>query len=433
MDGTEMPDGDGSATGEPRGTPLGAAIETALAAARVAAIVAGAPLGFPALAVAARRTAADCARRIDSFGAHIEATIAGDPSPLPAGPVLRLDGRRPWLITSDLHRCVPGRVDWPARQRTKDLYPQVLSHYAERGWGLIENGDVEDFWMTGSSGRDTAYDVARTLGAVTSAVDRTLETEALGSQLDRIVANNERTYQVIRDRFLADGRYHRTVGNHDEDLALPDMAERLAEHLPGVEPAGTILLVDPGAGRTAAEVRELSDTMAVVTHGHLTDSWNGPGYSALGRAITWLGLGLDQLAAARSTDSLPDEEAVDRLLEGRGRNRLVTLDPRFGGNRRFDSLDEERLFAALARDEPEDGWPWMLFGHTHYPMLCPTSRDGTPIRYANSGTGVLDRAVSALEWDPGRGTPVRLVLWLDTPEGPERTELVADGDRLRVS
>lgn len=411
------------------------ALGTAIAMGRVAGIVAGAPVGLPALAIAARRTAADCAGRIDSYPAHLEATVAGTRSPLPAGPTLRLDGRQRWLITSDLHRCVPGRVDWPRRQRTKDLYADVLTHYAERGWGLIENGDVEDFWMTSSNAADTAYEVARVLGAVASPLDRTLENEAIAAQLDRIVENNARIYDTIRKRFCEQGRYHRTVGNHDENMADPAVAERLRAHLPGVEPVDTVLLVDPGTGRRAEEVTQLSDVMAVVTHGHLTDSWNGPGYSALGRAITWLGLGFDQLAATRSGDSLPDEEAVSRLLAGRGRNRLISLDPRFGGNRRFDSLDEERLFAALLRDEPEDGWPWLLFGHTHYPMLCPHDREGNPTRYANSGTGVLDGAISALEWDPGDdpSAPVKLVLWLTTDGGPSRVELAPEGATLRVA
>ncbi|MGI9576595.1 MAG: hypothetical protein ACR2OH_00155, partial [Microthrixaceae bacterium] len=385
-----------------------------------------------ALAIAARRTAADCAERIDMFSSHLEAVITGDESPLPCGPVGRVDGRQRWLITSDLHRCVPGRVDWPRRQRTKDLYADVLERYADDGWGLIENGDVEDFWMTSSNARDTAYDLARVLGAVTAPVDPTLEMEAMAAQLDRIVENNQRIYGVIRERFAEPGRYHRTVGNHDEHMADPILAKRLRRHLPKTEPLDSILLVDPGTRRDPMQVTDRSDVMAVVTHGHLTDSWNGPGYSALGRAITWLGLGLDQLAAPRSSESLPDEQAVGRLLSGRGRNRLVGLDPRFGGNRRFDSLDEERLFRTLSRDEPEDGWPWLLFGHTHYPMLCPLDRDGNQTRYANSGTGVLDGAISALEWEPDAGMAPKLVLWLDTSDGPTRKQLVADGATLQV-
>ena len=58
---------------------------------------------------------------------------------------------------------------------------------------------------------------------------------------------------------------------------------------------------------------------------------------------------------------------------------------RIGGNRRFDSLDEERLFSHLAavatargeaigavRPDGSVGWPWLLFDHTHLPMLSPS-------------------------------------------------------------
>ena len=41
------------------------------------------------------------------------------------------------------------------------LYPTVLRGYADDGWHLIENGDVEDFWMVGGSTWGTVYDLAR--------------------------------------------------------------------------------------------------------------------------------------------------------------------------------------------------------------------------------------------------------------------------------
>jgi len=397
----------------------------------------------PALAVAARRTANDCLVRIEQYPEHLHALAEGRPSPLPAPRTLRLDAGRRWLITSDLHRCVPGRTDWPERQHTKALYAHMLEHYAERGWGLIENGDVEDFWMVGGSAWGAVYDIARIAGGVAAVFDDSMRLQLFAEQLDRTVDNNALTYRLIREGFLADGRYHRTMGNHDEAYDDPVLVARLDEHLGGVDPVDTILLVDGDTDRNTDRntVDRTADgrpahpgvVQAVVSHGHLTDSWNGPGYSPLGRAITWLALGLDDLPTPAGSEGLPDEQAVDRLLSGRGRNRLVTLDPRFGGNRRFDSLDEERLFARLAEAEPEPGWPWMLFGHTHYPMLWPVNAEGDPVRYANSGCGVLDHTVSALEWDPGGGDdPVHLVMWTDDGTGPRRVELVADGAALQV-
>ncbi|MCP4435308.1 MAG: hypothetical protein GY812_07415 [Actinomycetia bacterium] len=406
---------------------------SAWALARTAGVLASAPVSAPTLAVAARRTAALSRERTAAFGDHLRAVMAGAPSPLPARSTKRIDGRQRWLITSDLHRCIPGRVDWPRRQRTKDLYARMLGRYADRGWGLIENGDVEDFWMVGGTTWGAFYDIARMAGSVASPLDRTLEVELLGEQLDRIVDNNALIYRTIRDRFAAEGRYHRTVGNHDEALADDEVARRLGAHLPGVEPVDSLVLVDPGVGRDADSVSDAADVMAVVAHGHLTDSWNGPGFSALGRAITWLGLGLEELPTPGAGEGLADEEAVERLLDGRGRNRLVSLDPRFGGNRRFDSLDEELLFAALAADAPADGWPWLLFGHTHYPMLRPVDEHGEPTLYANSGTGVLDAAVSAIEWEPSRADPVGLVIWREDGDGLCRYEMEADGNTLAVA
>ena len=166
---------------------------------------------------------------------------------------------------------------------------------------------------------------------------------------------------------------------------------------------------------------------AVIAHGHVTDAWNGPGFATLGRAVTWLANGLDDLPRIGRVDGLPDEEALGRLLSGKGRNQLITVDPRFGGNRRFDSLDEERLFDRLAEAPPPGGWPWIVFGHTHLPMLRPVNSRGEQVRYANTGCGVLDSAFSALEWDPDADETLRLVLWIDSVSGPERIELQPDG------
>jgi hypothetical protein len=364
---------------------------------------------------------------VAGFGPHLRAVARGGRGPLPANRVGTVDSTARWLITSDLHRCVPGRADWPRRQGTRDLYPRVLEHYADRGWGLIENGDVEDFWMVGGSTWGAVYDVARLAGGFTGALGEEPRRELLREHLDRIVDNNAATYRLLRDGFCADGRYHRTIGNHDDVYDDPALVEHLRTHLPGTDMSDTLLLCRPGT--TSAQ--GIEGIEAVVAHGHLTDAWNGPGFAVLGRAITWLVTGFDDLPRPRDTmEGLPDEEAVSRLLGGRARNRLITLDPRFGGNRRFDSLDEQRLFEALAGCPPAGGWPWLVFGHTHLPMLRPLRADGVAVRYANSGCGVLDGAISALEWVPDDDEPLRLVPWRQGSSAPERVELVPDGGTL---
>jgi hypothetical protein len=97
-------------------------------------------------------------------------------------------------------------------------------------------------------------------------------------------------------------------------------------------------------------------------------------------------------------------------------------------------LDEQRLFSRLADCPPESGdWPWLIFGHTHFPMLWPQDAEGKKVKYANSGCGVLDQAMTCLEWDSSDSeNPLRLVIWLADQNGARRIELIPDGPTLRT-
>jgi len=414
--------------------PSPGAAASAWALAKATATVVGAPFSIPVTALAGRRAQRSALARIRCFADHLEALAGGDVTPLPAPRRARLSSNRRVVITSDLHRCIPGRLDWPARQGTKGLYHRVLSEYAEQGWDLLENGDVEDFWMVGGSTWGAVYDVARIGSGVGGLLAEDARRELIRQHLDRIVDNNASTYRLLREGFGADGRYHRTMGNHDDVYVDEVLVQHLGEHLPGVEVVDTVLLTRPEAldRPDGGDGSGIDGVDAFVAHGHLTDAWNGPGWAFLGRAITWLATAFDDLPGlGAAVTGLPDETGLGRLLRGQARNRLITLDPRFGGNRRFDSLDEERLFADLAERSPRSGaeWPWLLFGHTHLPMLEPLSAAGRPTRYANSGTALLEGAISLLEWDPDVRAP-RLVVWTDEPGGPRRNEMVPDGMHL---
>jgi hypothetical protein len=387
------------------------------------------PVTLPTVVLLARRAQQVAMTRVHRFPDHLHALAEGRTGPLPGSRVRRVPADRRYVITSDLHRCIPGRLDWPARQRTKDLYRRTLEHYAGDGWTLVENGDVEDYWMVGGSTWGAVYDVARLAGGAAGPFADEPRRDLLGEHLDRIVDNNAALYHLLRDGFAADGRYLRTMGNHDDVYDDPVLVERLARHVPGTEMWDAVVL-----GRPDRDQRDgVAGVEAVVMHGHLTDAWNGPGLAGLGRAVTWWATGLDDLPLPGTRHELPEEATPQRLLDGRGRNRLISVDPRFGGSRRGDSLDEERLFARLADTAPEGGWPWLLFGHTHFPMLAPVDAAGTPTRYANSGSGVLLGGITALEWDPDRADPLRLVLWYRRDGRVVRTGLRPAGDRLEVA
>ena len=397
-------------------------VARAWAVAKTGAATLTLPATLPVGTFAALQSQQEALRRIRVFPEQLRAICEDRPGPLPVRSVGRLPAGGRYVVTSDLHRCVPGRLDWPARQGTKDLYRAVIAGYAEDGWSVVENGDVEDFWMVGGSTWGACYDVARLAAGVAGPLADATRRELLGDHLDRIVDNNADLYRVLAE-LARDGRYHRTVGNHDDVLTDPVLQDRLAEHLPGVRAPDALVLTTGGPPRVAT-------TEAVLMHGHLTDAWNGPGLATLGRATTWLATTVDDLPLAASLDGLPGEPATTTLLAGRGENRLISVDPRFGGNRRFDSLDEERLFDRLAVTAPEDGWPWLVFGHTHFPMLRPLDASGRAVRYANSGCGVLPGAFTALEWDGGREDPLRLVLHHQVDGRPTRSELRPDGGVL---
>lgn len=420
------PDGDRPAVG-PGDTPGPAARTWALAKAGIA--TASLPATVPVAAAVTLRSQRTALGRIDRFPEQLRATCEDRPGPLPVRRPVRLDASGRFVFTSDLHRCVPGRSDWPARQGTKGLYLDVVAAYASDGWSIVENGDVEDFWMVGGSTWGATYDVGRLAAGVAGPLADHTRQELLGDHLDRIVSNNRPLYGLLAE-LAAAGRYHRTLGNHDDVLVDPRLVERLRTHLPGVEVPDAIVLADAAA--EAANGPSVGTVAAVVMHGHLTDAWNGPGLATLGRAATWVASGLDDLPTGGALSGLPGELATDALLTGRGENRLITLDARYGGNRRFDSLDEQRLFARLAAAAPAEGWPWLILGHTHFPMLRPVDAGGTPVRYANSGCGVLPGAFTAIEWDGSRSDPVRLVVHHLEHGRPRRTELVPDGEVLTV-
>jgi hypothetical protein len=413
-------DGSGTATVAPlRATAGPGPAARTWALAKTGAATLTLPAALPIGTIAALRSQQEALRRIRVFPEQLRAICEDRPGPLPVRSVGRLPASGRYVVTSDLHRCIPGRLDWPARQGTKDLYRSVLAGYAEDGWSVVENGDIEDFWMVGGSTWGACYDAGRLAAGFAGPLADATRRELLGDHLDRIVDNNADLYRVLAE-LARDGRYHRTVGNHDDVLADRALVERLGEHLPGVSAPDALVLTTGGRPR-------VESTAAVLMHGHLTDAWNGPGLATLGRATTWIATTVDDLPLPGPFDGLPGEPATTTLLEGRGENRLISVDARFGGNRRFDSLDEERLFDRLAVTAPEGGWPWLLFGHTHFPMLRPLDASGRVVRYANSGCGVLPGAFTALEWDGGLDDPLRLVVHHLVDGRPTRTELRPDG------
>ena len=314
------------------------------------------------------------------------ALSASDPTVL--GNNIHLDPNECYVITSDLHRSLPGARDWPRMQRTDRLYGVLLDHYGEHGWGLVEAGDVEDLWMVGGSAVGAAIDGLRLLGAALWPIDQRFSHAAARNQVRQIVNNHAATYATIADQFASQGRYWRISGNHDDSLSRPEVALALRLIIPGFAVQDLISLGEPG------ETPE-----AVLTHGHLTDPWNGPRGAWRGRIVTWLA---NSIADLRGHElGITGSEAREALLGGRAGNRLRSIRGPFSMDRDQFTLNETEIHEAFADCFGEEAGPWLVLGHTHVPGDGPWD-PGTSSRYrryVNAGSGVGERFLTAVEWD----------------------------------
>jgi hypothetical protein len=389
------------------------ALARSWATAKVLALL---PVVAPGTLLVGWRAAVNHVRAREVMGA-LPAVVAaierGDDPPRWAGRLQRLDASARWVLTSDLHRCVAGRLDLAGQQDDRELYAAMLDWYGQHEWGLVENGDIEDFWMVGGSAWGTAYDLLRLAGA--ALVGRWgdgLRQATYAAHLERIVANNRSIYRRIGERFGRTGRYHRTVGNHDDVFHDDRLVRRLGASTGGVTMSSWIALDGPDG------------TAAIVHHGHAADGWNAPDRPTLGKLSSWIADALRDAPLPVMPDDLPPPRTTRELLSGRRRNGLLRVNPRFGANSSYDSLDEELLFDALGG--AADCGPWILMGHTHFPAIQPASDTGARWwRYLNSGHGIGAGLVTAIEW-PGGAPPhtPRLVAWC-WGDHPDWTDLVA--------
>ncbi|MEZ5143906.1 MAG: hypothetical protein R2726_15505 [Acidimicrobiales bacterium] len=397
-------------------------VASAAAAAKLVLIGVGGVAGAPLVGwTAARnnRTLTELAWRYPDLVADV---LAGRAS----GPPFERVGRAPaaarYVITSDLHRGPAGATDWPGLQDVTRLYLAMLDWYGDRGWGLVEDGDVEDFWMVGGSTYGVVYELARWVGhARRSPAGRRFLRAVHGEHLRRIVDHNAEVYDRIETRFHRHERYHRIVGNHDDAYLDEGVVDLLRQVHPGLEVLDALVLEGSDGG------------VGLVTHGHHTDPWNAPGRSGLGKLGTWLGSTVADAPFTSANPGLPTAAQTRRLLDGAHTSVLTEVSTVFGANRELYSMDEVILHDAW-RERFGPGGPWLVLGHTHLPLVAPVDPRGRRSwdRYLNAGCGVFDGMVTAVEWDgvggvAGGDADVALVAWHwaddTTPDGAVVAEI----------
>lgn len=391
----------------------------AWAAAKLAATVPTLPVIATAMFGSLPLDTAICRRRAQRLPGAL-----GSADPAIVGKHLRLDPGGKYLISSDLHRCIAGARDWPRLQQTDGLYQVTLEHYSQHDWGLVEAGDVEDMWMVGGSAVGAAIDALRLLGGLLWSVDRRLSHATARAQVTLIAANHADTYATIAERFAAVGRYWRLSGNHDDSLTRPEVAAALKRIIPGF------------AVHDLISLGELDQTPeAVITHGHLTDPWNGPRGAWRGRIITSLA---NTIADLRGREmGITGATAREALVSGRAGNRLRSIRGPFSMDRDQFTLNETELHEAFADHFGEGAGPWLVMGHTHVPGDGPwdPGTESRYRRYVNSGSGVAERILTAVEWDgtsPSR-RPVLVAIALESDLTVPPTEVAFTDPSHRIA
>lgn len=374
-------------------------VAEAWASAKAALVALGSPIVAGALGVQAMRATQEIRSRIRTWPDTLAALAPG------ADGVGSLPATGRYVITSDLHRTPAGGADVPTAQGTVPIYEAMLDHYAGAAWALVENGDVEDFWIAGGSTYGVAYDLARAFAMpARGGRRRWTPTEVYGEHLRRTVRHYAGVYRRIEEGFHAEGRYVRLIGNHDDVYVDPEVAAHLDAVHPGLEVHEYLVLTED------------DETVGIVTHGHQMDSWNALDLAALGRFGTWFGSTITDLPVLDVRPGFPGPEVSELLLSGEHPNLLTRVSPRLGANRDLYSLDEVWLLDAFRERWAPGSEPWLVLGHTHLPVSGARvpGRDDRWERYVNSGSAVTHQLVTAVEWDgsvPGTDPVVQLVAW----------------------
>jgi hypothetical protein len=355
----------------------------------------------------------------DEYGKVIQAILQEKKRYKEMFNIISIPARQRIVIFSDIHRWAgDDEQEIGAQRDTRDLHDRVLEHYAIEGWTLIENGDVEDYWLRGGSFYGAAYDVASMLpGPVFDA--HFLDAGLIGGaqfHLSKIIKNHASTYARIKGLFLADPskpRYFRTAGNHDDINRQPAMQAGLRHYFPGLGGVADYILL-----------KDLEETVAVIAHGHQTDAWNSGACSFLGRATTSVASSVRDLDFVIGHDlkqlGYPAKEKTATLWGATDKDQLDQVGP-FGANTELGSLDEVGLFNSFRKiwrswGEDIEGGPYVLLGHTHVPLMSPANpvTNGIWWKYFNSGCCIFDHMITAIEWEFDGASPkpdVRIVAW----------------------
>src|SRR5262249_26157786 len=84
----------------------------------------------------------------NEYGQVVQAILQEKPRYKQMFNIISIPARQNIVIFSDIHRWAGADEQEAGMLReTRELHDRVLEHYGIEGWTVIENGDVEDYWV----------------------------------------------------------------------------------------------------------------------------------------------------------------------------------------------------------------------------------------------------------------------------------------------
>jgi len=327
----------------------------------------------------------------------LEAIAEHEPRMLEEFLIERLPLHGKYAIFSDVHMFVDGNLDFYNNNGNSEIYTHALREYAGAGYHLIENGDIEDFWMRGTSPKTMIFTISDQLpwpyfaGAFeASAFQSTNQIHALN-----VFMNNATTYATIRSLFCEKGRYTRVIGNHDDVWSDPLMMLSMSVFYPGLQINDYCTLDNESTGKAGA----------ILAHGHQSDLFNMPMCNFAGKEVTNLATVMYELTFGEwdwlRNKLCKDKEKWEDEWDGKGFNNELQ-DTEWLKLQSFSECDLYKGLEDIYGDSPSQ--PYLILGHTHNPKDNAgvpgflSSENGKWNEYSNSGTvGMWEEIVFGLE------------------------------------
>jgi hypothetical protein len=329
---------------------------------------------------------------------------------------LKMGQNSKYAVFSDVHMFVEGDLDFYNHNGNSTIYQWALNQYAGDGYHLIENGDIEDFWMRGGSSKGLILEISYPLPW--PYYSELFESSAFRSANQvhafNVFLNNAETYAIIRSNFQDRGKYTRLIGNHDDVWADSTMDPIFQLLYPNATVFDYCTLE-----WTATETTEF-----LLAHGHQSDTFNMPLCNFAGKALTELASHLHEITFGALNMFTKSKDWWESQWRGEGFKNELTETNLLKG----ESFSEYDLYKGVENIYGNSlGQPYLILGHTHHPK----DNAGIPDfmfhdewnwdEYSNSGTvGMWEEIVVGLEIEH---PDVRIVAWVKEDSGIKRYEL----------